>query len=60
MPLLLRGFPLILYLFRMWRKLPPAQKRRMLQSVGRYGLPFALAVGRKAQAEARRRRGTRL
>ena len=53
--MLLRGIPLILFLFRMWRKLPAAQKRQALQVVGRYG-PILLAAAAR-QARARRRAG---
>jgi hypothetical protein len=53
-PLFLRGLPLVLFLFRMWRKLPAAQKRQALQILGRYG-PVLLAAGARQAREARRR-----
>jgi hypothetical protein len=51
--MVLRGLPLIFFLFRMWRKLPARQKRQALQFVGRYG-PILLAAAAR-QASARRR-----
>ena len=53
MPLFLRGIPLILFLFRMWRKLPASQKRRVLKTLGRHGPRVAARVA--AQARNRRR-----
>jgi hypothetical protein len=50
--MLLRGIPLVLFLVRMWRKLPASQKRYALQVIGRYG-PLVLAAGAR---QARKRR----
>jgi hypothetical protein len=52
-PLFLRGIPLILFLFRMWRRLPASQKRRVLQVLGRHGPRVAARVA--SQARTRRR-----
>jgi len=56
--MLLRGLPLILFLFRMWRKLPAAQKRRALGVLSRYG-PFLLAAAARQARAARSRRAVR-
>ena len=45
---------LVFFLLRMWRALPASQKRRMLQTAGRYG-PVILA-GLAREARRRRRR----
>jgi hypothetical protein len=54
--MLLRGLPLILFLFRIWRKLPAAQKRQALSVLSRYG-PILLAGAARQARAARRRRG---
>jgi hypothetical protein len=54
--IVLRGLPLILILFRVWRKLPAAQKRQALSVLGRYG-PIVLAAAARQARAARRRRG---
>jgi hypothetical protein len=56
--MLLRGLPLILFLFRMWRKLPASQKRQALRVMGRYG-PILLAGAARQARAARQRRATR-
>ncbi len=53
MPLFLRGIPLILFLFRMWRKLPASQKKQVLRVLQRHGPRVAARVA--AQARNRRR-----
>jgi hypothetical protein len=45
----LRGFPLILFLFRMWRKLPAAQKRQALRMVRRHGPLILAGIARTAR-----------
>jgi hypothetical protein len=52
MPFLLKGFPLFLLLFRMWRRLPAKQRRRVLWAVGRHGPLIAATVWRRARARA--------
>jgi hypothetical protein len=54
--LFLRSFPLVLFLFRMWRKLPASQKRRVLRAVGRHGPRVAARV---ARARSLRKTGIR-
>ena len=53
--MVLRGLPLILFLFRMWRKLPAAQKRQTLSLLGRYGPVVLFAAARQARAVRERR-----
>ncbi|MGH3109903.1 MAG: hypothetical protein ACRDQT_03170 [Gaiellaceae bacterium] len=53
--MVLRGLPLILFLFRMWRKLPAAQKRHALSLLGRYGPVVLFAAARQARAVRERR-----
>jgi hypothetical protein len=50
----LRGFPLILFLFRMWRKLPAAQKRQALQLVGKHGPLILAGIARSARSRRSR------
>jgi hypothetical protein len=57
MPLFLRGIPLILFLFRMWRRLPASQKRQVLRALQKHGPRVATQVAR--QARARQMRGFR-
>jgi hypothetical protein len=59
MPLVLRGIPLILFLFRMWRKLPASQKKRVLRTLQRHGPRVAAQVAREARARQMRFRGRR-
>jgi hypothetical protein len=49
-PIFLRGIPLILFLFRMWRKLPASQKRHVLKVLGRHGPRVAAGVAARARA----------
>jgi hypothetical protein len=56
-PIFLRGIPLILFLFRMWRKLPASQKRQVLQVLGRHGPRVAARVAQQARARRRMRVG---
>ena len=53
MPLFLRGIPLILFLFRMWRKLPASQKRQVLKVLGRHGPRVAARVAQQARTRRR-------
>jgi hypothetical protein len=48
--MIFRVIPLVLFLFRIWRKLPARQRRRMLVSVGRRGPTLALLALRYARA----------
>jgi hypothetical protein len=57
MPLYLRGIPLVLFLFRMWRRLPASQKKQVLRALQRHGPRVAAQVAR--QARARQMRGFR-
>jgi hypothetical protein len=50
MPLFLRGVPLVLFLFRTWRRLPASQKRRVLKTLRRHGPRVAAQVAREARA----------
>jgi hypothetical protein len=52
-PILLRGIPLILFLFRMWRKLPASQKRQVLRVLGRHGPRVAARFAQRARARRR-------
>jgi hypothetical protein len=51
--MLFRVIPLVLFLFRIWRKLPARQKRKMLAVLGRHGPTLARAA--VSQARSRRR-----
>jgi hypothetical protein len=55
-PFLLKGIPLFLFMFRMWKRLPASQRRRVLWTVGRHG-PIIAGMALR-QARARRRRGS--
>jgi hypothetical protein len=57
MPLVLRGLPLVLFLFKMWRKLPASQKKQVLRTLQQHGPRVAAQVAR--QARARQMRGRR-
>jgi hypothetical protein len=48
--LFLRGIPLVLFLFRMWRKLPASQKRQVLKALRRHGPRVAAQVAKQARA----------
>jgi hypothetical protein len=51
----LRSFALMLFLFRIWRRLPASQRRRMLWAASRYAPVVAAFAVRQARARARRR-----
>jgi hypothetical protein len=53
MPFLLRGFTLFMFLFRIWRRLPPSQRRRVLYAAGRHA-PKLAAVGARYVRSRRR------
>jgi hypothetical protein len=53
MPFLLRGFTLFMFLFRIWRRLPAKQRRRVLFVASRHA-PKLAAVGLR-YVRARRR-----
>jgi hypothetical protein len=57
MPLYLRGMALLLFLFKMWRRLPASQKKQVLRTLQRHGPRVAAQVAR--QARARQMRGRR-
>jgi hypothetical protein len=57
MPLYLRGMALLLFLFKMWRRLPASQKKQVLRTLQRHGPRFAAQVAR--QARERQMRGRR-
>jgi len=48
-PFLLRGIPLFLFLYRMWRRLPATQRRNLLWTAGRHGPKLALFALRRAR-----------
>jgi hypothetical protein len=51
MPLLFRAATLLLFLFRIWKRLPASQRRRMLWAAGRHGPRIAaFAWRRRARA----------
>jgi hypothetical protein len=45
---LFRIFTLFMLLYRMWRRLPPSQRRRALKLAGRHGPRVASHVARRA------------
>jgi hypothetical protein len=50
-PLLFRAATLLLFLFRIWRRLPARQRRRVLWAAGRHGPRIAVfALRRRARA----------
>ena len=51
--MLFRVIPLVLFLFRIWRKLPARQKQRMLVAVGRHGPTLARVAVRQARSRRR-------
>jgi hypothetical protein len=53
MPFLLRGFTLFMFLFRIWRRLPPSQRRRVLYAAGRHAPKLASVAMRYARARRR-------
>jgi hypothetical protein len=57
MPFFLRGVPLVLFLFRMWRRLPAPQKKQVLRALQQHGPRVAAQVAR--QARVRQMRGRR-
>jgi hypothetical protein len=56
MPLFLRGVPLVLFLFRMWRRLPASQKKQVLWTLQRHGPRVAARVAREARVRQMRGR----
>jgi hypothetical protein len=52
MPLLFRAATLVLFLFKVWKRLPASQRRRMLWAAGRHGTRVARSVGRRSRARA--------
>jgi hypothetical protein len=56
MPLYLRGIPLVLFLFRMWRRLPASQKKQVLRTLQRHGPRIAAQVAREARVRQMRAR----
>jgi hypothetical protein len=60
MPLFLRGIPLLLFVFRMWRRLPAKQKKQVLWMLQRHGPRVAAQVARQARVrQMQRMRGRR-
>jgi hypothetical protein len=51
-PFLLKGIPLFLFLYRLWRRLPAKQRRRVLWAAGRHGPRIATNVWRRSRARA--------
>jgi hypothetical protein len=49
MPFLLRGFPLFLFLYRMWRRMPAKQRKQALWMAGRHGPRLARFAWRRAR-----------
>jgi hypothetical protein len=49
MPLLLKTIPLVMFLYRSWRRLPARQRRALLWSAGRHGPKLATAAWRRAR-----------
>jgi hypothetical protein len=54
--MLFRSATLVLFLFRMWRRLPASQRRRVLWALGRHGPRVAARVARQARARQLRAR----
>ena len=55
MPLIFRGLTLMLLIYRMYRRLPPSQRRRLLRAAGKHGPRIASTAARRArQARALR------
>jgi len=46
MPLIFRAATLLLFLFRIWKRLPACQRRRMLWAAGRHGPRLARSAWR--------------
>jgi hypothetical protein len=51
-PFLLKGIPLFLFLYRMWRRLPSKQRRQVLWMAGRHGPRIASSAWRRTRARA--------
>jgi hypothetical protein len=52
MPLLFRAATILLFLFRIWKRLPASQRRRVLWAAGRHGPRIATSVWRRSRARA--------
>ena len=52
MPLLFRAVTLVLFLLKVWKRLPASQRRRMLWAAGRHGPRIANSVWRRSRARA--------
>jgi hypothetical protein len=50
MALYLRAATIVLFLFRMWRRLPARQKRQALRMLQRHGFRVATQAARHARA----------
>jgi hypothetical protein len=52
MPLLFRAVTLVLFLFKVWKRLPASQRRRLLWAAGRHGPRIANSVYRRSRTRA--------
>jgi hypothetical protein len=52
MPLLFKAVTLVLFLFKIWKRLPASQRRRLLWAAGKHGPRIANSAWRRSRARA--------
>jgi len=52
MPLLFKAETLVLFLLKIWKRLPAGQRRRLLWAAGRHGPRIASSAWRRSRARA--------
>jgi hypothetical protein len=52
MPLLFKAMTLVLFLFKIWKRLPASQRRHLIWTVGRHGPRIATSVWRRSRTRA--------